>query len=133
MSTSYRSKDPAEALREEESLDFSDLMEGLTDDTAELARVQVRLLKMDASYTAARIAATAVFWLALVLIGSVVALFLSLSLAWHLTDRFGSHVLGFGSVAGLYALLLMVFTLWWRSRGSERFILNRLNDLLHGK
>ncbi len=113
--------------------DFAEFSQGMASDIRTYVQQQVRLVKLDASYKAAQMLAGALFKGALVLFGAGVALFLSLALAWYLSALLESDVLGFGAVALVYAILLIGFMLWWRAGARDRFMVARLNDLLHGE
>ncbi|MCC6400354.1 MAG: hypothetical protein IT227_06295 [Flavobacteriales bacterium] len=116
----------------DEELDISTFANGFVDDLRGYARAEKRYLMLHFSERTGTLMAKG--WSATVVIAcaAFTLLFLNTALAWALGEVLGSMPSGFALVAGLYALALGVFMLVWRSGARERFIINRINDLLDG-
>ena len=50
-----------------------------------------------------------------------------------LGDLLGDRALGFRAMAGVCVLVGLIFALYWRSGGRERFMLGIINAIVHGK
>jgi len=119
------------ALHEE--LDISTFAHGFVHDLHAYAKAEKRYLILRFSERTGTLMAKG--WSAAVGVAccTFTMFFLNTALAWAIGEALGSMPLGFVLVAGFYVLALGVFVLMWRSGARDRFIINRINDLLDGE
>ncbi len=110
-------------------LDFSEFMDGLVVDVKAYVRAERDHFTLHATEKAAVLMGHALRQVVLFILLGTVLVFLSIALALYLGDLLASRPLGFVIVAGIYVVLLGAFQLWWSQGGSDRFVLDRINDL----
>ena len=120
-------KIPSEMEHEQADF-FQELKVMVTDYLA----ARLKLLKFEIYEKTAKIAASMFSAFIIVLLGTLVALFLSISLGFYLGDLFGNTGTGFLTVTGIYFILLVPF-IFFRKKWIEKIIVNRVLDQLTEK
>ncbi len=110
-------------------LDFSEFMDGLVVDVKAYVRAETDHFTLHATEKAAVLMGKALRQVVMTILLGTVLMFLNIALAFHVGDLLASRPLGFVIVAGIYVILLGAFQLWWSQGGSDRFVLDRINDL----
>lgn len=124
-----RTAPPPNSTEEGGALDFSSFATGLVKNVGDYVDVQKRYLQLTATERISVMLAGTMNGVVTAVCLGILLLFLSVALAFYLGDEMGSRALGFVLVGGLYLVLFLGFTLWWRNSGRERFILERMKDM----
>ncbi len=118
---------------EGERLDFTTFLDDAIRDVKALVRSQKQLIMMEAADKAANLSAKLIQSVVTAFVALCVLLFLNIALALYLGELLDSAALGFVCAAGLYALIGIVFSLYWKNGGKESFLIERINDFTDGE
>lgn len=121
------------ATEEGERLDFNTFIDEAVQDVKRLVRVQKELIALSAAEKAAGLSAKLLRSTITAVAALFILLFLNLALAFYLADVLDSNPLGFLAAAGVYAVLVLGFNLYWNGGGKDRFMIDRINDLTDGE
>lgn len=120
---------PPSGTAEGAPLDFGTFTTGLVKNVGDYVDVQKRYLQLTVTERISVMLAGSVNAMVLAVCMGTLLLFMNVALAFYLGDEMGSRALGFLLVGGIYLVLFLAFTLWWRSTGRERFILARMKEM----
>lgn len=122
--TSSEPKDPYAEL------DLAAYMQGLKGSLSGYVRTEKELVKMQLTERAGSVMAGAVEQVVrLVCLGGVL-LFLVISVSLYIGELSGSYPVGFAAGASVYLIIYLIYHFWWGGGGKDRFIMERINDLI---
>ncbi len=121
------------ATAEGERLDFTTFLDDAIADVKSLVHSQKQLIMMEAADKAANLSAKLIQSVVTAFVALFALLFLNIALALYLGELLNSAPLGFVCAAGLYALVGILFSLYWKNGGKDSFLIERINDFTDGE
>ncbi len=118
---------------EGDRLDFTTFLDEAISDVKSLVHAQKKLIMMEAADKAATLSAKLIQSVVTAFAALFVLLFLNIALAFYLGELLDSTPLGFVCAAGLYAVIAVVFNLYWKNGGRDSFVIERINDFTDGE
>ena len=111
--------------------DFSDFFGTMAEEAKEYVVTERAYITLLLTKRAAQVSHALVGVVVAAIILAIAILFASIALATVVGRATGDPAIGYLAVAGLYAIVLLVFRALWKSGAGDRFKVNIIN-LLHG-